>query len=58
MGDEYNIRDFVLRIIAGEKMETPEDLQFYLNWRTTIEEYLLLYHEGKSPFSDDYREED
>ena len=52
MSDENNIREFVLRIIAGDKMDSPEDLQFYMNWRTTIEEYLLLYHEGKNPFDD------
>tara|TARA_Y100000401_G_scaffold108569_1_gene103944 strand:- start:6005 stop:6178 length:174 start_codon:yes stop_codon:yes gene_type:complete len=52
MSDENNIREFVLRIIAGDKMDSPEDLQFYMNWRTTIEEYLLLYHEGENPFDD------
>ena len=52
MSDENNIREFVLRIIGGDKMDSPEDLHFYMNWRTTIEEYLLLYHEGENPFDD------
>lgn len=39
-GTEDPIQSFVGRIIAGEKMETPEDLQFYENNKDEIEKRL------------------
>lgn len=52
MSDGNKIREFVLRIMSGEKMTSLEDLQFYLNWKTTIEELLFIYSDKKSPFED------
>lgn len=42
MENEINlkIRLFAQRIVCGEVMTTPEDLQFYLNYRKEIEEVL------------------
>ena len=44
------VRDFVLRIMAGEHMDSPEDLQFYLNNRVEIEELLKVYSNDSSIF--------
>ena len=54
MEDDYSIRlrDFVLRIMAGDNLNTPEDLQFYMNNRSTIEELLKIYGDDEDPFSD------
>jgi hypothetical protein len=46
------LRDFVLRIIAGEPLNTPEDLQFYMNNRSAIEELLKIYGDDENPFYD------
>lgn len=35
-----DVENFAKRIIAGEKMESPEDLQFYDNNKKAIEDYL------------------
>ena len=52
--DDYEIelRQFVLRIMQGERMNSPEDLQFYLNNKLTIEELLKIYGDGEDPFED------
>ena len=52
MRDDHQlyIRDFVLRIMAGEHMDSPEDLQFYLNNRVEIEELLRIYSDDSSIF--------
>ena len=49
---EIMLRDFVLRIIAGENLNTPEDLQFYMNNRSAIEELLKIYGDDEDPFYD------
>jgi len=46
------LRDFVLRIIAGEPLNTAEDLQFYMNNRVAIEELLKIYGDDENPFYD------
>jgi len=46
------LRDFVLRIIAGEPLNTPEDLQFYMNNKVAIEELLKIYGDNEDPFYD------
>lgn len=39
------IREFARRIVCGEVMTSPEDLQFYLNYRVEIEEMLRMWSE-------------
>ena len=39
------IREFARRIVCGEVMTSPEDLQFYLNYRVEIEEMLRKWSE-------------
>ena len=46
------IRDFVLRIMSGEPMNTPESLQFYLNHKEEIEEKLRIYWDDSSLFTE------
>ena len=47
----YNkIREFVIRIMNGESMETPEDLQFYLNNREEIEKLLKEFSDEDDIF--------
>ncbi len=45
MGSKVNlkIREFAKRIVCGETMQSPEDLQFYLNYREDIEEVLRIW---------------
>ncbi len=52
MTEDHEIRDFVLRIISGENMNTPEDLQFYMNHKSIIEELLKIYGDDEDPFYD------
>ena len=42
---KLKIREFARRIVCGEVMTTPEDLQFYLNYRVEIEEILRTWSE-------------
>jgi hypothetical protein len=39
------IINFARRIVCGEVMTSPEDLQFYLNYRVEIEEVLKTWSE-------------
>ena len=39
------IINFARRIACGEVMTSPEDLQFYLNYRVEIEEVLKTWSE-------------
>lgn len=39
------IINFAKRIVCGEVMESPEDIQFYLNYRVEIEETLINWSE-------------
>lgn len=39
------IINFAKRIVCGEVMKSPEDLQFYLNYRVEIEEVLKKWSE-------------
>jgi len=39
------IINFAKRIVCGEVMTSPEDLQFYLNYRVEIEEVLKTWSE-------------
>lgn len=50
MSYSIEIRDFALRIMAGEHMESPEDLQFYLNYREEIEKLLKEFSDEASIF--------
>ena len=52
--DDFSIelKNFVIRIISGEPMNSPEDLQFYLNNKHYIEELLKIYGNGEDPFND------
>ena len=34
------IRMFVLRLMAGEVMDSPEDIEFYRSWNYEIEKLL------------------
>ena len=40
------IINFAKRIVCGELMTSPEDLQFYLNYRVEIEEVLRTWSEN------------
>ncbi len=52
--DDYStrLREFVLKIMTGEELNTAEDLQFYMNNRLEIEELLKIYGDDEDPFSD------
>lgn len=41
----FKIREFARRIVCGEVMTSPEDIQFYLNYRVEIEEVLRTWAE-------------
>ena len=43
------IRTFVLRLMAGEVMDTPEDIEFYRCWRREIEHLLQTYQDDDFP---------
>tara|TARA_Y100000385_G_C12527550_1_gene398157 strand:- start:27 stop:173 length:147 start_codon:yes stop_codon:yes gene_type:complete len=45
MNPEHRLKiiNFARRIVCGEVMTSPEDLQFYLNYREEIEETLLMW---------------
>jgi hypothetical protein len=42
---KFKITNFAKRIVCGEVMTSPEDLQFYLNYRVEIEEVLKTWSE-------------
>tara|TARA_B100001769_G_C22093732_1_gene589902 strand:+ start:1590 stop:1769 length:180 start_codon:yes stop_codon:yes gene_type:complete len=46
------IRYFVLRMIAGEDLSDPEDLQFYLNNKCEIESLIKEYDDEEFPLGD------
>ncbi len=52
--EEYfeEVRYFVLRMIAGEDLNSPEDLQFYLNNKCEIEKLLREYDDDEFPLGD------
>ena len=37
------IINFAKQIVCGKVMDSPEDMQFYLNYRKEIEEVLLMW---------------
>lgn len=53
-----DVRYFVLRLIAGEDLNTPEDLQFYQNNKIEIESLLKEYDDDEFPLGDINFEDD
>ena len=51
MSYSKEVRDFSIRLMNGEPMESPEDLQFYLNYREEIEEFLKNFKDDDETFS-------
>ena len=47
-----DVRYFVLRIIACEDLNSPEDLQFYQNNKIEIEALLREYDDDEFPLGD------
>ena len=47
-----DVRYFVLRIIAGEDLNSSEDLQFYQNNKIEIESLLRKYDDDEFPLGD------
>jgi hypothetical protein len=43
------IRTFVLRLMAGEVMDTHEDIEFYKCWKYEIEKLLITYQNDEFP---------
>lgn len=37
---QFKISEFARNIVCGKLMDSPEDIQFYLNYRVEIEETL------------------
>jgi len=53
MEDSFlEVRTFVLRLMSGEVMETPEDIEFYSEWKYEIEKEKLAYSEDDFPITD------
>ncbi len=46
------VRYFVLRMIAGEELNSSEDLQFYQNNKIEIESLLMNYDDEEFPLGD------
>ncbi len=46
------IRSFVLRLMAGEVMDSPEDIEFYRVWRPEISKLLDTYSNDEFPLTD------
>jgi len=46
------IRSFVLRLMAGEVMDSPEDIEFYHVWRPEISKLLDTYSNDEFPLTD------
>ena len=46
------VRTFVLRLMSGESMETPEDIEFYKEWKYEIEKVKLTYIDDDFPITD------
>ena len=40
---QLRILEFARNIVCGKVMDSPEDIQFYLNYRVEIEETLLKW---------------
>lgn len=40
---KLKIGEFARKIVCGKIMDSPEDIQFYLNYRVEIEETLLRW---------------
>lgn len=40
---KLKIGEFARKIVCGNVMDSPEDIQFYLNYRVEIEETLLRW---------------
>ncbi len=53
-----DVRYFVLRLIAGEDLNAPEDLQFYQNNKIEIESLLKEYDDDEFPLGDINFEDD
>jgi len=53
-----DVRYFVLRMIAGEDLNEPEDLQFYQNNKIEIESLLREYDDDEFPLGDINFEDD
>jgi len=53
-----DVRYFVLRMIAGEDLNEPEDLQFYQNNKIEIESLLKEYDDDEFPLGDINFEDD
>lgn len=46
MEDSFlEVRTFVLRLMSGEVMETPEDIEFYEEWKYEVEKLITLYND-------------
>jgi len=46
------IRSFVLRLMAGEVMDSQEDIEFYRVWRPEISKLLDTYSNDEFPLTD------
>ena len=46
------IRMFVLRLMAGEVMDSHEDIEFYRSWKYEIEKLLETYNDDEFPLTD------
>ena len=46
------IRSFVLRLMSGEVMDSPEDIEFYRIWRQEISRLLDTYSNDEFPLTD------
>ena len=53
MEDSFiEVRTFVLRLMSGEVMDSPEDIEFYKEWKYEIEQLLNSYNEDEFPITD------
>ena len=46
------IRMFLLRLMYGEVMDSPEDIEFYRSWKYEIEKLLETYNDDEFPLTD------
>ena len=47
----WKIRNFAIRIMNGEVLDSPEELQFYLNYREEIEKMLKGFSDEDNIFN-------
>ena len=47
----WKIRNFAIRIMNGEVLDSPEELQFYLNHREEIEKMLKGFSDEDNIFN-------